>query len=106
MEKRMRITNSLLIAATIMLCPTLTMAQGASPVANIIASDIYGNTSNPRESGHGVLPSLSPGPWTCSPGTCFDGANAGGSVGEFLGLATGHGNADFANGTDKTNTNF
>ena|SRR5262245_4142518 len=98
-------TSSLLILATIVLCPTVAMAQGASPAAKIIASEIYGNTSNPRPDGHGVLPSLAPGPWSCD-GNCFDGANAGGSVGEFLGLATGHGKADFANGTDKTNTNF
>jgi hypothetical protein len=94
-------TSSLLIVATIMLSPTVALAQGASPFANEIASTLYGNTSNPRPDGHGVLPSLAPGPWYCG-ASCFDGANAGGSVGEWI----GQGNADFANGTDKTNTNF
>ena len=32
-------------------------------VGGCIAGALYGNTSNPRPSGHGVLPSMSPGPW-------------------------------------------
>ena len=98
-------TSSLLIVATIMFSPTVALAQGASPFAKDIASKAYGNTSNARPDGHGVLPSLAPGPWYCGV-SCDDGANAGGSVGEWLGELTGHGNADFANGTDKTMTNF
>lgn len=93
--------SSLLIAATITLSPTMVLAQGASPFAKIIASDLYGNTSNPRPDGHGILPSLAPGPWYCG-ASCYDGANAGGSVGEWM----GRGNADFANGTDKTMEQF
>jgi hypothetical protein len=95
-------TSSLLIAATIMLSPTVALAQGASPFAHFIASEAYGNNSNPRPDGHGVLPSLAPGPWACGAGGCFDGAEAGGSVGEWI----GQGNADFANGTLENKTNF
>jgi hypothetical protein len=29
-----------------------------------LAAGFYGNTSNPRASGHGVIPSISPGPQT------------------------------------------
>jgi hypothetical protein len=101
-KERMR-TSLLLIAAMIMLSPTLALAQ--SPTADLIAG-IYGNTTNPRLDGHGVLPSLAPGPWACiSPGDCSE-AKAGVSVGEILSLTTGHGNADFANGTETTKTNF
>ena len=32
-------------------------------VGGCVSGTLYGNTSNPRPSGHGVLPSLSPGPW-------------------------------------------
>jgi hypothetical protein len=103
-KERMR-TSSLLIVATIMLSPTLALAQGASPGAQSIASEFYGNNSNPRDGGHGVLPSLAPGPWACGD-HCSDFASAGMSVGELLGVVYGHGNADFANGTDKTKTNF
>lgn len=28
---------------------------------------LYGNATNPRDSGHGVLPSQSPGPWVNNP---------------------------------------
>ena len=93
--------RTLLIAATITLSPTMVLAQGASPGAHQIAGDLYGNNSNPRPSGNGVLPSLAPGPWACF-GNCFDGANAGVSVGELV----GQGSADFANGTDKTMLQF
>jgi hypothetical protein len=86
---------------TILFSPTVALSQGASPYAHDIASGLYGNTSNPREDGHGVLPSLAPGPWYCN-GNCYDGAEAGGSVGEYI----GQGKADFANGTDKNKTNF
>ena len=36
-------------------------------VGGCIAGVLYGNTSNPRPSGHGVLPSQSPGPWVNNP---------------------------------------
>jgi hypothetical protein len=100
-ETRMRF-STFLIGAAIMLSPTMVLAQGASPGAHQIATELYGNTSNPRPSGNGVLPSLAPGPWACYPGGCYDGANAGVSVGELV----GQGNADFANGTDKTMMQF
>lgn len=29
--------------------------------------DLFGNATNPREGGHGVLPSQSPGPWVNNP---------------------------------------
>ena len=32
-------------------------------VGGCTSGTLYGNTTNPRPSGHGVLPSLAPGPW-------------------------------------------
>ena len=66
-----------------------------------ISGDLYGNTSNPRPSGHGVLPSLSPGPWLCAGANCnAQPTEAGPSMGTLLApLASGgNGNPDFANG--------
>ena len=60
-------------------CATLAVALGsaapafAAPgdngngVGGCISGDLYGNTSNPRPSGHGVLPSQSPGPSVNNP---------------------------------------
>jgi hypothetical protein len=79
--------------------------SGAEPgsVGSIISSEIYGNTSNPRPDGHGVLPSLSPGPWKCADsGDCAGPTDAGGSMGEFIAptASDGKGNPDFANSKD------
>jgi hypothetical protein len=76
--------------------------SGADPgsVGPTISGEIYGNTSNPRPSGHGVLPSLSPGPWVCDGPDCSAQPTApGGSMGEFLAptASDGKGNPDFAN---------
>ncbi|MCH8187857.1 MAG: hypothetical protein IIB66_03990 [Proteobacteria bacterium] len=56
--------------------------------------EFHGNATNERDSGNGVIPSLSPGPWICS-SECTDDTTAGGSIGEFI---TG---ADFANANDR-----
>ena len=49
---------------------------------------LYGNTTNPRPSGHGVLPSLSPGPWVNVPnGDPYMGP----SMGDFMHLVTAAG---------------
>lgn len=65
-----------------------------------ISGVIYGNTSNPRPSGNGVLPSLSPGPWICAGADCSaQPTEPGGSMGEFLAptASGGKGDPDFAN---------
>jgi hypothetical protein len=77
--------------------------SSASPgdVGPSISGDIYGNTSNPTSSGHGVVPSLSPGPWVCgNPSDCAGPTEAGGSMGDFLAPVASGGQAapDFANG--------
>ena len=36
-------------------------------VGGCVAGNLYGNTTNPRPSGHGVIPSQSPGPWVNNP---------------------------------------
>jgi hypothetical protein len=79
------------------------------PFISSNVQDIYGNTTNPRDSGHGVTPTLAPGPWACADSTdCSAGAKAGGSIGEFVApfASDGKGTPDFANGTDTIKTNF
>ena len=53
--------------------------------------NFYGNATNPRPSGHGVLPSQSPGPWVnnpADPDNPFPGPSVGDAVkfGKLLGL--------------------
>lgn len=38
---------------------------GADTLGKAVSAGYMGNTSNPRPSGNGVLPSLAPGIWTC-----------------------------------------
>lgn len=78
-------------------------AQDQCPIdlttGQCIAGLLYGNISNPRPDGPGVLPSLAPGPWACVSvaGTCQgDETDAGVSVGDVI----GNGKSDFANGKD------
>jgi hypothetical protein len=44
---------------------------------------LYGNATNPRPSGHGVLPSQSPGPWVNNP-TDPDNPTRGSSLGQLM----------------------
>ena len=44
---------------------------------------LYGNATNERESGHGVLPSQSPGPWVNNP-TDPDNPTMGRSLGSYI----------------------
>lgn len=44
---------------------------------------LYGNATNPRDSGHGVLPSQSPGPWVNNP-TDPDNPTEGPSLGSLI----------------------
>lgn len=74
---------------------------GPGTLGPTIAGDWYGNTSNPRPDGHGVLPSLSPGPWVCDGADCSaQPTAAGGSMGEWFAPFASHDTAepDFANG--------
>ena len=70
-------------------------------VGPTISGEIYGNTSNPSGNGQGVLPSLSPGPWTCG-SSCYDATDNGGSMGTFLApVASGNqASPSFANGKE------
>lgn len=82
-----------------------TSTAHAGALGDFISSNVqswYGNTTNPRPDGHGVLPSLAPGPWKCiydASGACV-GETYGGSVGEWITpiLSNGKSKADFANG--------
>jgi hypothetical protein len=76
-------------------------ANGDQSVGKFISGEIYGNTSNERPSGHGVLPSLAPGPWTCtSSSDCAAPTTAGSSMGDIIApvVSDGNGSPDFANG--------
>ena len=44
---------------------------------------LYGNATNPRPSGHGVLPSQSPGPWVNNPADP-DNPTRGASLGQLI----------------------
>jgi hypothetical protein len=84
--------------------------SGADPgtVGTTISGVIYGNTSNQRPSGHGVLPSLAPGPWVCGDtSNCAGPTDPGGSMGDFLAPIASGGKAspEFAHGND-LNLNF
>jgi hypothetical protein len=86
--------SALIAMGALLATPAMAQSNG-----DIISGFLYGNTSNERPSGHGVLPSLAPGPWACvyELGECQgDETNAGVSVGELI----GQGEADFANGKD------
>lgn len=52
--------------------------------------NFYGNATNPRPSGHGVLPSQSPGPWVNNPGDP-DNPTAGPSMGDVMQFLTAAG---------------
>jgi hypothetical protein len=91
----------LAILAGTMLAGTAAKAQSVGDVVSSNVQDWLGNTTNPRPSGHGVLPSLAPGPWKCvydASGACVAQTN-GGSPGEFISpfLSNGKSKADFAN---------
>lgn len=58
---------------------------GTDNLGQAVAAGWMGNTSNPRPSGHGVLPSLAPGIWVCvyDNGICVD-KELGSPFGEFV----------------------
>ena len=67
----MKRTASIIAAALMMVGASAGSAQ-AAPGDNGkgfggCVQNFYGNTTNPRPSGHGVLPSQSPGPWVNVP---------------------------------------
>src|SRR5688572_1322918 len=68
-SKVLSFMGGVLVAVTLAAGPA-----GAAPgdsgngVGGCVSGTLYGNTSNPRPSGHGVLPSLSPGPWVLNDG--------------------------------------
>jgi hypothetical protein len=96
-----------LVAITATVVPTA-FAQCAGQDGTqgcLISGFFYGNTSNSRPDGNGVISSWSPGPWACdySDGSCAGSTNPGISVGEFIAptQSDGHANPDFANGNDQ-----
>lgn len=77
----MKLAITLAVAGAVLAsaAPALAQSQTAQTIQNA-----YGNTTNPRPGGNGVLPSLAPGPWACANSSdCSDGVYAGGSVGEW-----------------------
>ena len=84
-------------AAIIAVLGTEEHAGAEGTLGDALAAGYFGNTSNPRPSGHGVLPSLSPGPSVCvydSTGTCI-GSEPGLTWGELISAAVqGHGQPD------------
>jgi hypothetical protein len=92
---------SSIAVAAFALAPSAAQAQCAPDITTgqCIAGTLYGNISNPRPDGPGVLPSLAPGPWACvyELGECQgDETDAGVSVGDIV----GQGKSNFANGKD------
>lgn len=69
--KRFRIATivgGVVVAAGLSIVPALAAPGDAgNGVGGCIAGNFYGNTTNPRPSGHGVEPSQSPGPWVNNP---------------------------------------
>lgn len=68
MRRSVRYTLGALVAAGTLSVGLVGTAQAApgdngNGVGGCIAGTFYGNTSNPRPSGNGVLPSQSPGPF-------------------------------------------
>jgi hypothetical protein len=70
------------------------LAMGVAAPANAAPGDngngvggcidqLYGNATNPRPSGHGVLPSQSPGPWVNNPSDP-DNPTRGRSLGQLI----------------------
>jgi hypothetical protein len=97
-----------LVAITATVVPTA-FAQCAGQDGTqgcLISGCVYGNTSNARPDGNGVISSWAPGPWACdySDGNgCAGPTNPGSSVGDFAApiRSGGQGNPDFANGNDQ-----
>jgi len=77
--------------------PAACKALYPGTVGECISGFYYGNTSNPRPSGNGVLPSLAPGPWKCVYTAGCTGAEMGNPVGFYNGGGTpvGHSNGQF-----------
>jgi len=79
----MKRTASIIAAALMMVGASAGAAQ-AAPGDNGqgfggCVQNFYGNTTNPRPDGHGVLPSQSPGPWVNVPnGDPYMGISMGG----------------------------
>jgi hypothetical protein len=70
-EQKMKRTASIIAAALMMVGASAGSAQ-AAPGDNGqgfggCVQNFYGNTTNPRPGGNGVLPSQSPGPWVNNP---------------------------------------
>jgi hypothetical protein len=52
------------LAGTLAIGPALAApGDNGEGVGDCVAGTLYGNTTNPRPEGNGVLPSQSPGPW-------------------------------------------
>lgn len=76
---------------------------GYETVGELISEEIYGNTSNETESGNGVVPSWSPGPWVCGvPSDCEGPTNPGSSMGDIITTVAldGVGSSNFTNEVD------
>lgn len=66
------ITRSAIVAAAAVAALGVSVPAQAAPGdhgqgAGGCVDEIFGNATNPRPSGHGVLPSQSPGPWVNNP---------------------------------------
>ena len=68
MRTRLVLAAGVLAAATASTLPAFAApGDHGSGVGGCIDS-LYGNATNPRDGGNGIIPSISPGPWVASTG--------------------------------------
>ena len=88
MKHRILIVTGIVAATAALSIGPAVAAPGdnGNGVGGCSAGVFYGNTTNPRPSGNGVLPSQSPGPWLNNP-TDPDNPVEGSSIGDYHKLA-------------------
>lgn len=79
-------TGSIALAIALVAGPAAAApGDNGKGVGGCISGNFYGNTTNDRPSGHGVIPSQSPGPWVNNPSDP-DNPTEGSSVGDITQL--------------------
>jgi hypothetical protein len=84
MKRRIRFIVAAAAVGTVVFSGSAAYAapgDNGNGVGGCISGNLYGNTSNPRPSGHGVLPSQAPGPSVNNPADPDNPIKGGLSVG-------------------------
>jgi hypothetical protein len=85
MKRRIRVFVAAAAIGTVALSGSAAFAapgDNGNGVGGCISGNLYGNTSNPRPSGHGTLPSQSPGPSLNNPADPDNPIKGGPTVGD------------------------